>query len=74
MSKKKSGVKIKFIGRNATNVAGSITKVEANDFSFLIDFGMSQSSNMRADFLENMKLPKEVSKKIEFVFITHSHV
>ena len=74
MAKSKDNYKLNFVGNNATEVTGSMTLLTIKDTQILVDCGMTQSSNIKKDFIDNSKLPKEIKpNKLSYVYITHLH-
>ncbi|MGI6462700.1 MAG: MBL fold metallo-hydrolase RNA specificity domain-containing protein [Candidatus Scatomorpha sp.] len=61
-------IKVTFIGA-AHEVTGSLTLIEANGKSFIVDCGMEQGG----DIFQNEELPIEASD-IDFVLLTHAHI
>lgn len=72
--KAKTGIKISFVGTNATEVTGSCTHVSVGEHQFLIECGMNQStkSTLESYRLNNRKFDFK-AKDIEFVVVGHSH-
>lgn len=73
--KSKSGIKVSFVGTNATEVTGSMTHVSVGDKQFLIECGFYQSaqsvlSNYR---INGRKFPFK-AKDIQYVIVGHSHI
>lgn len=77
MAKKrpKTGIKISFVGTNATEVTGSMTHVSVGDCQFLIEAGMNQSSKSLLETyrINNRKFDFK-SKEIECIIMLHSHL
>ena len=71
--KKKSKIKIKFIGANSYQVTGSMILIETEYNNILLECGMIQSSNSIKDYKENAKSFPFKSKNIDYVFLNHAH-
>lgn len=72
--KKKTRVKISFIGNNATAVTGSMILIETEYKSILLECGMIQSSNSIQDYKDNAKSFPFKPQKIDYVFLGHTHI
>jgi len=72
--KKKSKVKISFIGNNSVSITGSMILIETEYNNILLECGMIQSSNSIKDYKDNAKHFSFKSKNIDYVFINHSHI
>jgi len=72
--KKKSKIKISFIGNNSVSITGSMILIETEYNNILLECGMIQSSNSIKDYKENTKHFPFKSKNIDYVFINHSHI
>lgn len=73
MSKKKDRIKIKFIGNNADNVAGSMILVETPNKKILLECGMIQGGSIIDDYRENSKPFTFKARDIQYVFVNHAH-
>ena len=74
MSKKKTKVKISFIGANSFQITGSMILIETEYKTILLECGMIQNSNSIKDYKDNAKHFPFKSKNIDYVFIGHSHI
>jgi len=72
--KKKTKVKISFIGNNSVNVTGSMILIETEYKNILLECGMIQSSNSIKDYKDNAKHFPFKTKNLDYVFINHSHI
>ena len=73
MGKKKSKVRISFVGNNSIAVTGSMILVETEYKTILLECGMIQSSNSIKDYKDNAKHFPFKPKNIDYVFINHAH-
>lgn len=77
MAKKrpKTGIKVSFVGTNATEVTGSMTHVSVGDCQFLIEAGMNQSSKSLLETyrINNRKFDFK-AKEIKCIIMLHSHL
>lgn len=78
MSKKKSEIRVSFIGENAEHVTGSMTLVEMNvegkTRKILLEAGLFQSNSLKKDYEVNSRRFKGFKpKEIEYIFIQHFH-
>jgi len=74
LSKKKTKVKISFIGANSFQITGSMILIETEYKTILLECGMIQNSNSIKDYKDNAKHFPFKSKNIDYVFIGHSHI
>ena len=72
--KVKTGIKVSFVGTNATEVTGSCTHVSVGEHQFLIECGINQStkSTLESYKINNRKFDFK-AKDIEFAVVCHSH-
>lgn len=67
--------KINFIGKNATQVAGSMTLVEYQGVTILLDCGIAQGNSLHDDYVSNKQAFDKVKvSKLDYVFISHQHL
>jgi len=71
--KKKSKIKISFIGNNSVAVTGSIILIETEYNNILLECGLIQSSNSIKDYKDNAKHFPFKPKNINYLFINHVH-
>ena len=58
MSKKKGKIKVSFIGTNSTDVAGSCTHIEMENFQILLECGLTQGGTVLEDYrINSAKFP-----------------
>jgi len=72
--KKKSKIKISFIGNNSVSVTGSMILIETEYKNILLECGMIQNSNSIKDYKDNAKHFLFKTKNIDYVFINHAHI
>lgn len=70
---KKDKLKIEFIGMNADNVTGSLTLVQDNDLSILLEAGLFQSNDIVGDYKVNNRNLNFNVKKLDFILLGHVH-
>jgi len=74
MSKKnKDKIKIAFLGKNATQVTGSMILITTPKKQILLECGMIQSNKVENDYKDNSKSFPFKPKSIDYVFINHFH-
>ena len=71
--KKKSKIKIKFIGANSYQVTGSMILIETEYNNILLECGLIQSSNSIKDYKDNAKHFPFKPKTIDYLFVNHVH-
>lgn len=70
---KKDKTKLEFIGMNADNVTGSMTLIESNGLSVLVECGLYQSNDIVGDYRVNNRNLNFSPKKIDFIILGHVH-
>ena len=78
MSKKKDknhGISISFVDDVASEqVTGSLIYIKTNSHNLIIEAGLSQTNNLKNDYLTNNRKFKEFKpKNIDIVFALHNH-
>jgi len=74
LSKKKTKIKISFVGNNACDVTGSMILIETEYKNILLECGMIQGFNSIINYKKNsMSFPFK-PKNIDYVFLGHSHI
>lgn len=72
--KKKTKIKISFIGNNSCDVTGSMILIETEYKNILLECGMIQSFNSIVDYKENAKSFPFKPQNIDYVFLGHAHI
>jgi len=68
-------VDVKFIGKNAEEVAGSCVLIETDNTSILLDYGLEQGKGNIKDFKSNSILNNQIApSKIDYVLLSHQHL
>lgn len=66
---------IEFCGNSATEVTGSAYLIRFLGYHILVDYGMKQTSNDEADYIDNLKRHKSIKpKKLDAIILTHCHI
>lgn len=75
MAKKKTEIKIEFIGNNATNVTGSATLISFNNRKILFEFGgIQEGSTIYDNYKLNRNLLQKIkAKDIDTIILAHAH-
>jgi metallo-beta-lactamase family protein len=71
---KSKKIRVRFIGKNADDVTGSMILVEMQDYKILLDCGLYQSSNIKDDYKINSRKLEFKSSDIDYIFINHAHI
>jgi len=75
MSKNKNNkIRVKFIGKNADDVTGSMILIEMQNYKILLECGLYQSNNIKEDYLINSRKFEFKPSEIDYIFIGHSHI
>ena len=72
--KKKTKIKISFVGNNSCDVTGSMILIETQYKNILLECGMMQSFSSIVDYKENAKSFPFKPKNIDYVFLGHAHI
>jgi metallo-beta-lactamase family protein len=72
--KKKTNVKISFIGQNANEVTGSMTLIEFRDKKILLECGLYQDGSIFDTYKVNSRRFPFKAKEIDYVFLNHAHI
>jgi len=72
--KKKTKIKISFIGNNSCDVTGSMILIETEYKNILLECGMIQGFNSIIDYKKNAKSFPFKPKNIDYVFLGHVHI
>jgi len=72
--KKKTKIKISFVGNNSCDVTGSMILIETEYKNILLECGMMQSFSSIVDYKENAKSFPFKPKNIDYVFLGHAHI
>jgi metallo-beta-lactamase family protein len=72
--KKKTKIKISFIGNNSCDVTGSMILIETEYKNILLECGMIQGFNSIVDYKENAKSFPFKPQNIDYVFLGHVHI
>lgn len=74
MGKRKNAIRVDFSnGDAAQHVTGSCVHLESDDFSIILECGLSQSNNLRRDYATNREKFKFKTKDVDYVFCMHAH-
>jgi metallo-beta-lactamase family protein len=71
--KEKSNIKIKFVGKSADSVTGSMIYIETFNKKILLECGLFQSNSIKDDYKINSKKFEFDPAKLDYVFINHAH-
>jgi metallo-beta-lactamase family protein len=71
--KKKTKIKISFVGGSSYGVTGSCILIESEYKNILLECGLVQGSNLITDYKENARSFPFKAKNINYVFLGHSH-
>lgn len=75
MSKKeKHKIRVNFAGTNASEVTGSCTWIQMSDYELLLECGLHQSTSLKTDYQVNSAKFSFKPKRIDFVFLSHTHI
>lgn len=75
MGKKKNKIRVRFIGKNATEVAGSCVLVETDSKKILLECGLAQGeSTLLKKYQANTKKFDFKPKEIDYLFVFHLHL
>ena len=75
MSKKrKEKIRVHFIGNNSTDVTGSCTHIEMDNYQLLLECGYIQGGTVLEDYQANHRRFNFKPKNINYVFIGHTHI
>jgi len=71
---KKNKIVVDFSNGDAsTHVTGSCIHIKSDDFSILLECGLSQSNNLRNDYLTNKEKFEFKVGELDYVFCMHAH-
>lgn len=73
MGKAKNKIKVSFIGANASDVTGSMTHIQMQDYQILLEAGIYQGGTLKEEYKTNSAKFPFKPKEIDFIFLGHVH-